>query len=122
MGVGELSTVSRLGEEAVANRRGQIRLEHLDGHVALKHRVIGLVDGAHATFSEPVDDPVLLAVKQSRGGVERPAPRDDVRRGSEGLRDPGGRLLCDLHSRDHPAHSPRVTAKNRRSAGGWRWV
>ena len=98
--VTEAGAVARFGEEALAQGGRQAGLEDLDCDVALEHRIVGPIHGAHAAFTELLDDSILLAVKQRARGVERPAMGHDLRRGSKGLGDPsGGRHGLDQRAR-----------------------
>ena len=83
-----------LGEEALAAERGaELRVEHLDGDVAIVLEVVGEIDGRHATRAElPLD-----AVASGKGGeetVDQVVHREPFRRStSRTLSSPAGGII-----------------------------
>ena len=61
VGVADLVDGLGLLEEARHQARigAQVRAQHLDGHPLADHRMLGEVDGTHATFAENADDLVV---------------------------------------------------------------
>jgi hypothetical protein len=61
VGVGELGRDPNLLDEPLAQRRGELGVEHLERHRAIVTEVVGKIDRPHPASAERTLDPVAVA-------------------------------------------------------------